>query len=479
MNNKDNKLTSKPDIPVFAVLGHPNEGKSSVVATLAENDSVPISPTPGETRRCIQYPVIIDEFEIIRFVDTPGFQNPRAAHKWIAQRADFQEPWVDEFIRAHKNDKDFSDECQLLAPLAEGAGVIFVVDGTRPVRGTDRVEMEILRLTGAARMAVINTRDRKKGDYIEDWKNAARMHFNTIRIFDAHRASFAERMGLLETLKAIDPDWQQALQTVIDAFEQDWQGRLSNTAAIIADLLTSVIGHRVQKTVRNPSETEAVEKNLVSRFEHQIADMEKKAHERIKKRFKHNIFSYDLPARSLAGQDLFSKKTLKALGLTRNQMAWAGAGLGAGIGAKADLALAGLSFGVFTALGGALGAGSAAWGTRKIARTRIKGQALGGISLQAGPIQNDQLLFVIIDRSLIYFWHVINWAHSRRNRPEEKQDEDKSVSEFLSAKWSEKQKKTSRRFFAATRKNDPAAADFAAREFKQMLKSLLKRISRT
>ena len=33
---------SRPgNIPVFAIIGHPNEGKSSVLSTLAEDDSVP------------------------------------------------------------------------------------------------------------------------------------------------------------------------------------------------------------------------------------------------------------------------------------------------------------------------------------------------------------------------------------------------------------------------------------------------------
>jgi hypothetical protein len=474
-----NKSSDTHDVPVFAVLGHPNEGKSSVVATLAENDTVPISPTPGETRQCHQYPVIIDGREIIRFVDTPGFQNPRETHRWAVKHAETQKPWICDFISSHKNDPEFSDECQLFAPLADGAGVIFVVDGTRPVRSTDRIEMEILRLTGAARMAVINTKDKEKSDYLEDWKNAARMHFNTIRIFDAHRTSFSGRMGLLESLKAIDPDWQQSLQTVIDAFEKDWQQRLAESAAIISNLLVSVINHRVKKTVKQVSETEAAEKKLISLFENQIADMEKKAHEKIKKLFKHNIFSYDLPPRSLAGQDLFSKRTLKALGLTRNQLTWAGAGLGAGIGAHADLALAGLSFGVFTAIGGALGAGSAAWGTRKIARTKIKGQTLGGISIQAGPVQNDRLLYVLIDRCLIYFWHVTNWAHSRRDKPEPGKGADDKVLPFLTAKWDEKQKKITLGFFAAARKNDPPAMEPAARDFRKLLENQLKRVSST
>ena len=63
-------------IPEIAILGHPNEGKSSVLSTLAEDDSVRISPYPGETTVCRTFPVIIDNREILRLTDTPGFQNP-------------------------------------------------------------------------------------------------------------------------------------------------------------------------------------------------------------------------------------------------------------------------------------------------------------------------------------------------------------------------------------------------------------------
>ena len=36
--------------PIFAVVGHPNKGKSSIVATLAQDDSVAISSASGTTR---------------------------------------------------------------------------------------------------------------------------------------------------------------------------------------------------------------------------------------------------------------------------------------------------------------------------------------------------------------------------------------------------------------------------------------------
>ena len=62
---------SLEQIPEFAVVGHPNEGKSSVVSTLTEDDNIGISPVPGEPRVSGSYTVEIDGQAIIRFVDTP------------------------------------------------------------------------------------------------------------------------------------------------------------------------------------------------------------------------------------------------------------------------------------------------------------------------------------------------------------------------------------------------------------------------
>ena len=52
-------------VPVFAVVGHPNKGKSSIVSTLARDDSVAIGPMPGTTVKCRRYPMTVDGREQI------------------------------------------------------------------------------------------------------------------------------------------------------------------------------------------------------------------------------------------------------------------------------------------------------------------------------------------------------------------------------------------------------------------------------
>src|SRR5690554_3293821 len=69
--------------PVFAVVGHPNKGKSSVVATLSQNDAIAIALEPGTTRAGQAYPLTVDGQELYTLVDTPGFQRPRRVLQWL------------------------------------------------------------------------------------------------------------------------------------------------------------------------------------------------------------------------------------------------------------------------------------------------------------------------------------------------------------------------------------------------------------
>ena len=209
-------------IPEFAVIGHPNEGKSSVVSTLTEDDSVRVSPTPGETTHCRMFPVSIDGEEIIRFIDTPGFQNPEQTLLWMKKYKGSDEHIVRDFRREHQEKKNFRGDCELFEPVERGAGIIYVVDGSRPLRKMDKAEMEILRLTGRPRMALINCKDEEER-YLDQWKNEFRKHFNSIRVFNSNRATYAERIDLLESLKGIDQDWQPAISKVISAFKKDWK----------------------------------------------------------------------------------------------------------------------------------------------------------------------------------------------------------------------------------------------------------------
>ena len=56
--------------PSFAVVGHPNKGKSSLVAALAQDEWVKIGPEPGTTTHTQPFPMRIDGEVLYTFVDT-------------------------------------------------------------------------------------------------------------------------------------------------------------------------------------------------------------------------------------------------------------------------------------------------------------------------------------------------------------------------------------------------------------------------
>lgn len=469
-------MTGSASALTFAIVGHPNEGKSSVVSTLTEDDSVRVTPIPGETTVCRAFPVVIDGVEIVRFVDTPGFQSPRAALAWLREH---EGPgMLDSFLKEHCGDPLFSGECELLRPLSLGAGIIYVLDASRPLRSVDRAEMEILRMTGIPRMAVINSKEDDRS-FIPQWRDELRKHFNSVRIFNAHRATYAERLALLESLKSIDQEWEPALIPVIRAVREDWRRRLNQTAWHICGMIEVCLACQMSRSYSQGEDLEEIRKKLVGEYQDHVRDVERKTHLEIRRLFKHNIFDYRLPGQSIAGEDLFREKTWRLLGLSPYQIAAAGAAAGTGIGLGIDAATAGISFGVFAVSGAILGAGSALVGGKRMVTAEIKGpkvgrfqmkKSLGDFVLIVGPNRNIQFPFVLLDRALIYFSHAINWAHGRRSGQEEAPG---AGPETFVAHFTEHRRGICREFFRAASARDEARIREARQPLLGMLLEIL------
>jgi len=459
----------KSSVPQFAIIGHPNEGKSSVLSTLAEDDSVRVSPIPGETLLCQAFPVRIDGREIIRFIDTPGFQNPRQTLQWLQAYQGPEEGLLAAFIAAHRDDPAFRDDCELLEPVAAGAGVIFVVDGSRPLRHVDRAEMEILRLSGAPRMAVINCKE-EDAEYLTRWQSEFRKHFNAVRLFNSCRANYRQRIDLLESLKAIDQRLEPLLRAVVEAFQEDWEVRNQRAAAILAGLLQDILAYR-RVVPCAPDEEERKRQELHQEYCAYVAARECQAHEAIRQLFKHNIFNLELPPQSILEEDLFSKRTWEFLGLSDLQIILAGALGGAALGVGIDAATIGTSFGLFSAVGGLIGAGATAFkGKELLSGVRLLGMRMGGEQLRVGPVGNIQLLYIVLDRGLLFYSHVINWAHGRRDYERmpglSRASGGKSG---LTSHWDREQRAICDRFFRAVRKGNEGEIEEASLVLQDLL----------
>lgn len=468
---------NKNAIPEFAIVGHPNEGKSSVVSTLSEDDSVVISPTPGETKRCRVFPVVIDGREIIRFIDTPGFQNPKRTLKWFKAYTGEESELISMFLKEHEGNSDFKDDCELVRPLQDGAGIIYVVDGSRPLRRVDIAEMEILRLTGLPRMAILNCK-RGEEEYIAQWKKEFMKYFNSVREFNAQNATYNERIALLENLKLMIQDWQEHLQKVIEAFKQDWQMRNVNAAFSIGELLRDCLQFSITENFINDDNAKSVKKRLLNKYQKEIRKIEKNTHRQLRSLYKHNIFNPALPEYSVVTEDLFSDKTWQVLGLRPLQLAIAASTAGGLTGILIDIAAVKVTFGLFAIIGTAAGAGSALLGGKNVAKTKIAGLPIGGAQMRVGPCKNVQLLYILLDRALIYYSYVINWAHSRRDSISDFiSDADEKVKKGFTSTWNTEQKKVCQLFFKSLQSRDNAKKENMKKKMVALIKSELFEIS--
>jgi hypothetical protein len=408
------------ETPTFAVVGAVNHGKSSVVSTLAENDQVRVSPIPGETVECQRFWLM----DLFVFYDTPGFQNALEALPELAPAAHASDPLsvFREFAARHRHDREFEAECILFEPILSGAGIIYVVDGSEPLLEIHAAEMEILRLTGQPRLAIIN---RTGSDaHVTEWKRRLGLHFNLVREFNAHQATFADRLDLLETLAGIEQSWKTKLTRAVAIFREEWEKRLADCAEAIAALLIDALSHREAAPGAldaGEARREEIGEELKCRFTAALIRREAEAHAEIIRLFGHNRVKTGTATGLVFDAELFSDETWRAFGLNRKQLMAAGAVGGAAAGAAIDLATAGHSIGLPTAIAAGIGAAGAFALGRRRPELKIEvpglGQQLrlGGREISIGPYQAANFPWILIDRALAVFAAIANRAHARRD----------------------------------------------------------------
>ena len=453
------------DVPTFAIVGAVNHGKSSVVSTLAENDQVRISSMPGET-------VTSQRFwlrDLFAFYDTPGFQNAIEALREVEPAARAGEPLAifRDFLERHRGDEDFEAECRLLRPIVEeDAGIIYVVDGSEPLLELHIAEMEILRLTGQPRLAIINRT--KAEDHLAEWRRRLGLHFNAVREFNAHFASFADRVELLETLAGIEQSWKPKLMRVVAIFREEWQKRLDDCAEIILDLLVDALTHYESAAGSElPSRRKDIGEKLKAQFMQAVSQREAKAHKALILLFEHNRVKPAHAIDQIIDAGLFSEETWRLFGLNERQLIFAGAIGGAAAGVLFDLATAGHSIGLPTVLGAAGGAvGSFLMGKRRPElKAKLPGTfplapgrhvQLGGRTIAVGPCRAINFPWILLDRAIGVVCYLINRAHARRDEATLGAAELKAVLEEYHAgtsQWSDEKRKACERIFEAIRRN--------------------------
>lgn len=402
--------------PAFAVVGRVNEGKSSLVSTLAEDDSVEVSEFARTTTRCHRYPVRVDGETLYTLIDTPGFGNAPRALRWMRERsrsADDRMEVVRAFVREHRDDPDFRDEGELLGPILEGAGILYVVDASHPFTPDFEAEMEILRWTGRPRMALLN-RIRAR-DHTVEWTRVLDQYFKHQAPFNAHTVGFGDRIDILKAFRLLQPDWRAPLDRAVEAFEKDWERRRSSAAGVIAGMIFDALSWTSRVTHGPSTSDEERARRHQEIAARELGALESRAREEVERLYRHARLKR-AGGRDLPPAELFARETWKKHGLTAAQKVAAWAGAGATTGGVIDLGVGGASLMAGLLIGGAVGAGVGVWrAARGFRWVDLAASTLGGDELTIGPVKDPEFPVVLFNRALAHYRLVRDRAHGRRD----------------------------------------------------------------
>ena len=341
----------------IAVVGHTNAGKTSLLRTLTRRvDFGQVSDRPGTTRHAEAVALRLDGREAVRFIDTPGLEDSVALLEFLArQSGDSRPERVRAFLAGPEARASFEQEAKVLRALLEQAGcAMLVIDTREPVLPKHRAEIEILASCAKPVMPVLNF-VRDGASRLADWHRAleesnlhARAEFDVVAPFTgAEQRLYADLATLLPARRA-------QLQHIVEALAQAERERRLAACRVIASTLIDVAAQRRSLSAEAFADPEQ-QQAWVRDFQAQTGRHARRAVDELLTLYAFGADDAELTELPRPGgrweDDLFNPELLKQAG----RRLGLGAMIGAGMGAVADVALAGLSLGAATTLGATLG----------------------------------------------------------------------------------------------------------------------------
>ena len=404
--------------PQFAVVGHPNKGKSSIVATLARQDAVAISELSGTTTRAQAFSLIVDGRHIYTLVDTPGFQRPRQVLAWLeahatnaAERIGAVNAFLTHF-EAGQDDAKFPDESQLLNPIMAGAGIIYVVDGSVPYTPEYEAEMAILQWTGQPRMALINPIG---GDqYLDQWTRALSQYFNVVRVFNPMTADHQSQLNVLAAFAELHEPWRAVIESSVRQLRDVMAAQVRTGATLIAATLVQMLQYQTQLRVPVLVAEAALTLTLKQRYEQAMRDLETGLQRRLQELFAQHRLAVQSERLTADFPDLFDRSSWLMFGLQRQQLVGLAASAGAAAGAVLDVSVGGTSLMAGAVVGGLLSGAASLLATLRPEKLTVRGVPVAGKELVAGPMKDLSFAFVLLGRALDFYDLVALRTHADR-----------------------------------------------------------------
>lgn len=338
----------------LAVVGHTNVGKTSLLRTLTRDVGFgAISHRPSTTQHVEGARLSVDGEALIELYDTPGFEDAVALYEYIeqlpktAERLDGPE-LLQRFLNSSEARQRFEQEAKVLRQLLQSDAGFYVIDAREPVLAKYRDELAILAMCGKPLLPVlnfVNSAEQRE----PAWREVlARLGLHAVVRFDTIAPPQDGEQRLYENLSLVLDSQRPRLQRLVDYNQAQVLVRRKAAYRLIAELLIDVSACR--RSV-HPDQLEEAIQNL----HRDVRQREQTCVEALLKLYafrKDDAQASALPLEEGRwGDDLFNPATMKQLGIKIGGGMAAGAATGVGI----DLLTGGLSLGMATVVGAAVG----------------------------------------------------------------------------------------------------------------------------
>jgi len=400
--------------PVFAVVGHPNQGKSSLVSTLTQDDHIAVSPISGTTRDAHRYQLVLDQTVLYQLIDTPGFQRARQVISWCEQHSEGaagRPNALRRFVSEHWNDPKYADDCALLTPVLAGAGIVYVVDTSQPFDAAFEAELTLLSWTAQPRLALLNPMRETENE--AHWTIALQQYFSLVRSFNPLQAPFEQHLGLLRGMAEIHTPWRNGLLRSVEALSEQREQRHLQSAQAILLYLQKVMQHKLQLPLAGPRDE--LKRQGLTQFNRDIQRQEQQLQKNLAQRYGHRHLDWSGEWQRLATDDLMDAHEWRAWGLSRSRLASLSAAAGALSGLVVDAAVGGASLLLGATVGGTLGGLAGGFAGRDPLSFEVLSRVPGYEQWQLGPVSNLEFALALAGRSLRIWYQLRCRNHARRD----------------------------------------------------------------
>lgn len=342
----------------FAVVGHTNVGKTSLLRTLTRDVGFgEVSHRPSTTRHVEGARLSVDGEALLELYDTPGLEDAIALLDYL-ERLDRPGERLDgparlaRFLDGSEARQRFEQEAKVLRQLLASDAGLYVIDAREPVLAKYRDELTVLASCGKPLLPVLNFVSSAEHREVE-WRDAlARLGLHALVRFDSVAPPEDGERRLYESLALLLENSRDQLERLILDQQAQRLARQHSAARLIAELLIDCAACRRSVVIGSGLEQAAIDdlRKAVRQREQRCVDALLKLYA-----FRpQDATAIDVPL--LDGRwsdDVFNPETLKVLGVRVGS----GIAAGAAAGASVDLLLGGLTLGV-AALAGAIAGGA-------------------------------------------------------------------------------------------------------------------------